>query len=161
MSPKAMADPDFLAKQWHEIWRDYSAAGSFNLLTLASLGIMLVDVRLGIALIVVIVVVEVVCSAIKLVARRTRPDNQTGSSFLERIDSGSFPSIHTARVAAVGALLIGRLQSFEMTIILSATVMLVGVSRVILKRHHVSDVLAGAVLGALLGWLIFYLVPFP
>jgi len=156
-----MADPDFLAKQWHEIWRDYSAAGSFNLLTLASLGIMLVDVRLGIALIVVIVVVEVVCSAIKLVARRTRPDNQTGSSFLERIDSGSFPSIHTARVAAVGALLIGRLQSFEMTIILSATVMLVGVSRVILKRHHVSDVLAGAVLGALLGWLIFYLVPFP
>jgi len=161
MSPKAMADRDFLAKQWHEIWRDYSAAGSFNLLTLASLGIMLVDVRLGIALIVVIVVVEVVCSAIKLVARRTRPDNQTGSSFLERIDSGSFPSIHTARVAAVGALLIGRLQSFEMTIILSATVMLVGVSRVILKRHHVSDVLAGAVLGALLGWLIFYLVPFP
>ncbi len=161
MSPKAMADPDFLAKQWHEIWRDYSAAGSFNLLTLASLGIMLVDVRLGIALIVVIVVVEVVCSAIKLVARRTRPDNQTGSSFLERIDSGSFPSIHTARVAAVGALLIGRLQSFEMTIILSATVILVGVSRVILKRHHISDVLAGVALGALLGWLILYLVAFP
>ncbi len=158
--PENMADPDFLAKQWREIWRDYSAAGSFNLLILASLGMVLFDTRLGLVLIVAIIAVEVICSLVKLAARRTRPDNQTGSSFLERIDSGSFPSIHTARMAAVGALLIGRLPSLEMTIIVGAAVILVGVSRVILKRHHLSDVLAGAVLGVLFGWLIFYLVPF-
>jgi membrane-associated phospholipid phosphatase len=52
------------------------------------------------------------------------------------------------------------MRSLEMTIIVGATVALVGVSRVILKRHHVSDVLAGAVLGALLGWLVFHLLPF-
>jgi len=155
-----MPDDDFLAKQWREIWRDYSAAGSFNLLTLAALGLMLFDIRLGILLVVAIIGMEVLGSLIKLAAHRTRPDNQTGSTFLERIDSGSFPSIHAARAAAVGALLIGSARSAELTVLIVATVLLVGISRVILKRHHVSDVLAGIVLGALLGWLISYL-PWP
>ena len=143
-----MADDDFLAKQWREIWRDYSAAGSFNLLALAGLGLMLFDTRLGVVVVIAIVAVEVLGSLMKLAAHRTRPDNQTGSSFLERIDSGSFPSIHTARAAAVGALLIGRAWSVELTVLIVATVILVGIARVILRRHHVSDVLAGMVLGA-------------
>ncbi len=152
-----MPDNDFLGKQWREIWRDYSAAGSFNLLTLASLGLMLFDIKLGFVLLVAIIAMELLGSLIKLAAHRARPDNQSGSSFLERIDSGSFPSIHTGRAAAVGTLLIVRSRSVELAVLVVAMVILVGVSRVILKRHHISDVLAGIVLGALLGWLIAYL----
>jgi len=155
-----MSDDDFLAKQWREIWRDYSAAGSFNLLILASLGLLLFDIRLGLAMVIAIVAVEVIGSLIKLVARRTRPDNQAGTSFLERIDSGSFPSIHTARAAAVGFLVAARAESLRFTIVIAATVTVVGISRVILKRHHVSDVLAGAALGIVTGWLIFYFARF-
>lgn len=155
-----MSDDDFLAKQWREIWRDYSAAGSFNLLILASLSLLPFDIRLGLAMVIAIVAVEVIGSLIKLVARRTRPDNQSGTSFLERIDSGSFPSIHTARAAAVAFLVAARAESLRFTIVIAATVTVVGISRVILKRHHVSDVVAGAALGIVTGWLIFYFARF-
>lgn len=95
---------------------------------------------------------------LKLSARRPRPC-QVAGGLPQRTsipDVGSFPSGHTlhAVMAAitVGSLLPGLFAAFVLL------AFLMGLSRVALGVHYPSDVLAGAVLGALAAWAFLFLV---
>lgn len=67
-------------------------------------------------------------------------------------DLHSFPSGHAATTFAVAAVLAAAWPRAAWAFYLIAT--LVGVGRVLSASHHLSDVLAGALLGLVVGWLL-------
>ncbi len=98
---------------------------------------------------------EVVCCnmLLKPFVARLRPcDVDTAVQLLIPHPEGfSFPSGHTgASFAAASALFFG---GNRMWAVASALAVLIGFSRIYLYVHYPSDVLAGALLGIMLGWL--------
>ena len=89
--------------------------------------------------------------ALKLAVARPRPNPETFKVFAGDIYTQlSFPSGHSALVAAYWAYLRKFLDKFQSALLL-ALVALVALSRVFLGVHFLSDVLAGIVLGVLIG----------
>jgi undecaprenyl-diphosphatase len=72
-------------------------------------------------------------------------------------DAFSFPSGHTMNAFAVAAVLALRFPSLSPGLLLLAAS--VGASRVVLGLHYASDVWAGAVLGAAIGWVVSGVCP--
>jgi membrane-associated phospholipid phosphatase len=146
-----MRHQKYWQRQLLEIARDCSAFGSFLFVVLACLVAALTDRTLAVRLALGLACVEVCGNLIKFFFYRDRPNAQPHGMILEKLDAASFPSIHTARCAMVGAVMAASAGG----IILWATVtVLVGGSRILLKKHYFGDVLAGAILGLAAGWLM-------
>lgn len=95
--------------------------------------------------------------SIKFLVRRQRPPGEWGSIY-RNTDPHSFPSGHAARAFMLAVMAIGLGPAwFGLLLIIWAP--LVCLARVITGVHYLSDVLAGAFLGALVGWLILLLQP--
>lgn len=94
---------------------------------------------------------ELVCSGIKFLWHKPRPNGQQFDSAMEKIDAGSFPSIHAARIALVyGSLSIIAWQTDHPFFLPIAAVVipLVGYTRIFLQKHFLTDVLAGYAFGS-------------
>lgn len=93
---------------------------------------------------VVLVPVNLAVESLKWVTWRARPDGT------HRHGNAAFPSSHAANAFAVAVLLARRWRrAWPAWFALAA---LVGWSRIWLDRHWLSDVVTGALLGALLAW---------
>jgi membrane-associated phospholipid phosphatase len=105
---------------------------------------------------------ELICSTIKFFWHKPRPNSQTYLGGLEKIDAGSFPSIHAARISFVYSSLAylqyTENQSIIFIIICSLVILLVGYSRVFLKKHFLIDVLAGYIFGFFMSIVMWQLV---
>jgi membrane-associated phospholipid phosphatase len=93
---------------------------------------------------VVLVPVNLVVEGLKWWTWRARPDGT------RRHGNASFPSSHAANAFAVAVLLARRWRRGAPAFVLVAA--LVSYSRLYLNRHWLTDVLAGALIGALLAW---------
>ncbi|XP_076436595.1 polyisoprenoid diphosphate/phosphate phosphohydrolase PLPP6-like [Babylonia areolata] len=107
----------------------------------------------------------VVVGLTKLVFRRARPtDNRMDMFATVSVDLFSFPSGHATRAAMVGSLLVHRVVGKRLAPLVVALCGGVGVSRVMLGRHHVLDVVCGLSIGVgeyllyLPFWLPFHLI---
>jgi len=102
--------------------------------------------------------------AIKFTVKRSRPAGEWGQIY-RRTDPHSFPSGHAARamaLAILGLALGSALHSpgqawFGWLLIIWAP--LVMLARVAMAVHYLSDVLAGALLGAGIGMLFWWAIP--
>lgn len=101
---------------------------------------------------------------VKLTFRRTRPDSQVNTNILGlKSTSGSFPSGHTSNMFCFAYLFC---NYFGTNILITILVFLIaaniGLSRILLGKHYVVDVLAGALIGLSLGilgtyvWILLY-----
>ncbi len=90
--------------------------------------------------------------AIKFTIRRRRPEGEWGGMY-RRTDPHSFPSGHAARTILIGVLAIG-LGPGWLAIILCIWAPLVALARVAMGLHYLSDVVAGALLGAIAGGIV-------
>jgi len=97
---------------------------------------------------------EVFCSLIKILFPKKRPNVQTYSNLLEKIDAGSFPSIHASRVTLVYLTMFSNTQSLSIKIVLLIAIVLVFVSRITLKKHFWIDVFGGFIIGGLIWFLM-------
>jgi undecaprenyl-diphosphatase len=88
-------------------------------------------------------------SAVKVVVRRPRP---ASTSFGNHATTYSMPSAHTS-MAVVGATIMTMVAPGAAALWWGWTIIL-AVSRVLLGMHYIGDVLAGAVFGAVLAWLV-------
>lgn len=93
-----------------------------------------------------------ISSFLKHVIGRPRPFTVVpGARAMAVEDSFSFPSTH-AVMAFMAAFILAR--CFKKPVLFFALAALVAFSRVYIGVHFVSDVLAGAAIGALIGWLL-------
>ncbi|NLE44783.1 MAG: phosphatase PAP2 family protein [Chloroflexi bacterium] len=90
----------------------------------------------------------ILTTILKSIFRRPRPNNETVGLYAS-FDPHAFPSGHAARTACMNALLQPVTSSSYGRIVLSLWTIGVGVSRVILQAHFLSDVLGGWGVGLL------------
>ncbi len=138
--------PDWTRRLWAETVRDFSALGSFPILFLFGLGLYSLNLSLGARVLWGLCVVDLLAALVKLAVHRPRPDGQTFANLIGRIDAGSLPSVHAARSLFM-AVTVSGWYPLLLPVALPAC-LLVGTSRVLLRRHRVTDVIAGYVLGA-------------
>jgi membrane-associated phospholipid phosphatase len=84
----------------------------------------------------------------RIIYFRERPKKQKHNNLLQKIDAGSFPSGHAARITAL-FILFSRGQSSEVIIYLWGLFLLVLYSRIKLRKHRYIDLLGGIVLGTI------------
>lgn len=96
-----------------------------------------------------ILVGAVLVLAIKFVIRRRRPEGEWGAVY-RSTDPHSFPSGHAARAVMLAVLALGMGPAWLGALLL-VWAPLVGLARIAMGVHYLSDVLAGWFLGALMG----------
>ncbi|MGD0753263.1 MAG: phosphatase PAP2 family protein [Anaerolineales bacterium] len=99
-----------------------------------------------------IIGLAVIVLAIKFTIRRSRPQGEWGGMY-RSTDPHSFPSGHAARAILIGVLAIG-LGPGWLAILLCVWAPLVALARVAMGLHYLSDIVAGAVLGASAGGIV-------
>ena len=103
-----------------------------------------------------IVVTALVVMVIKFTVRRRRPEGEWGRIY-RSTDPHSFPSGHAARSAMLAVLAVGSGPIwFALVLILWAP--LVGLARIVMGVHYLSDIVAGAALGLVMGGLVLALI---
>jgi len=113
-------------------------------------GLLLVAVgerRLGLAVLVALTLSHVAVQVLKRAVARPRPCDANGHllALVDLPDPYSFPSGHAAAVSAIATTLV--LREPLTGVLLVPLAVLISTSRVALRVHHVSDVVAGAALG--------------
>ncbi|MEM0359746.1 MAG: phosphatase PAP2 family protein [Candidatus Diapherotrites archaeon] len=108
-----------------------------------------------------VVLASFFCGALKNLFKRTRPSKLHFSLVPEPIASEAdffsefaFPSGHSTIIGAITGYFRHHLNTKKNAVMLSLVV-LVGISRILLGVHYLSDVIAGTVLGLLLGETVF------
>jgi undecaprenyl-diphosphatase len=104
-----------------------------------------------------IVALAVTVFAVKLIVRRRRPEGEWGG-FYRKNDPLSFPSGHSARAALLAVMAAG-LGPAWFAIIVILWFPLVSLARVLMGVHYLSDVIAGAALGLLAGFIMLEISP--
>ena len=106
----------------------------------------------ALALAVGIVITALAVMVIKFTVRRKRPEGELGKIY-RKTDPHSFPSGHAARAVMLAWVAIG-LGPTWLGILLLVWAIAVVLARVMMGVHYLSDVLAGALLGGLMGYLV-------
>ena len=108
--------------------------------------------QLALVMIIGILITALVVMVIKFTVRRSRPQGDWGKVY-RMTDPHSFPSGHAARSTMLAMIGLG-LGPLWLGLTLMIWAPLVGLARIILGVHFPSDILAGMVLGLIMGVLV-------
>jgi undecaprenyl-diphosphatase len=108
--------------------------------------------RIALTLIIAIFLTASLVFIVKFTVRRRRPEGEWGK-FYRATDPHSFPSGHAVRVVMLAVVVLG-IGPLWLGLLLLAWAPLVGLARVAMGLHYLSDVLAGMLFGVLLGFFI-------
>ena len=106
----------------------------------------------------VFAIIVIITYAIKTAYFKPRPDNKNkekGRSLLDKADLSSFPSVHAARITALGVLFSLTYGTLAVIVMSAILVIAVCVSRILLDRHYKTDVIAGFIFGLIVGYGVF------
>ena len=100
-----------------------------------------------------------IVALIRFIWFKERPQPVEHKNLWQRIDASSFPSLHTMRAAFLGTVFIV-LAKFSPWMIAAALLFTLAVAwaRVRKKRHHVIDVVVGAILGIIVAVIALVLM---
>ena len=112
--------------------------------------------ELTFTLIVGIIITALFVLVVKFSVRRRRPEGEWGGVY-RSTDPHSFPSGHAARCMLIAILMVSS-GPIWLGVLLLIWAPLVSLARVAMGVHYLSDILAGMVIGALLGWVVIILV---
>lgn len=144
-----------------EVLRDTTALGGLAIyVVIALIFFMLGNYHVFVELVVALALLYVVIAIIRTLFFRKRPDRQKYSGFFTRIDAGSFPSMHSARSLVLAVVLGTVFTQATVRVLLAIAVLAVACTRIRLKRHYASDVIAGLIIGAVISWAAIKLAPF-
>ena len=101
-----------------------------------------------------VIATAAVVMVIKFTVRRSRPAGEWGGIY-RQTDPHSFPSGHAARAAMLAVIAIG-LGPPWFAVLLVVWAPLVGLARIAMGLHYLSDVLAGMALGVVMGLAVLY-----
>jgi undecaprenyl-diphosphatase len=111
---------------------------------------------IALTMIAAILLTAVIVFVIKFSVRRRRPEGQWGQVY-RSTDPHSFPSGHAVRVVMLAVIALG-LGPLWLGLVLCIWAPLVAFARVAMGVHYLSDVLAGMLLGLLIGGVVVLVV---
>jgi undecaprenyl-diphosphatase len=112
--------------------------------------------HIAVTMIVAILITAVIVFVVKFTVRRRRPEGQWGQ-FYRSTDPHSFPSGHSVRAVMLAVVAIG-LGPVWLGFSLCVWAPLVALARVAMGVHYISDVIAGMIVGFLIGGIVLLLV---
>ncbi len=104
-------------------------------------------------LLIALVINEALGSFIKIFFPKTRPNGQKYNNLVEKIDAGSFPSLHSSRIALVYLSMFSFAENPIMKVLFLLVILGVVLSRINLKKHFLSDVIGGLIIGTAIWYL--------
>ncbi|MGK0387676.1 MAG: membrane-associated phospholipid phosphatase [Maribacter sp.] len=143
---------NFYAYKFKEWMRDFTSLASPLILVFVPFAILGPSKEYYI-LLGALAVNEVLGSIIKIVFPKARPTGQKYSNTMEKIDAGSFPSLHAARITVVYLTLFFLAELVVMKVLFLLVIAIVCCSRILLKKHFWTDVAGGLVMGGIVGLL--------
>jgi membrane-associated phospholipid phosphatase len=148
---------------WDGFFRDVSALGGMVSYVSVVAFAFFMDQRLFLPLIVGLAIIVVVTVVTRLLFFRDRPRRQAYTGVISRIDASSFPSLHSARATYLAVMLSVVSESIGVALLSSLLALLVCCSRYKLRKHFVSDIVAGVVLGLVTAAVVlwFFIAPHP
>jgi len=147
-------NPNFLLYKFSEWSRDITSLASPLLLILIPF-IVLGTSSIFYKLLIALLVNELIGSLIKIIFPKKRPNKQTYNSLIEKIDAGSFPSIHASRITLTYLTLFLNTDILITKIVYIFVILFVIISRVLLKKHFVIDVIGGFIIGFIIWFITF------
>ena len=113
-----------------------------------------INPKLAVNIIFILVSIEIICGAIKFIYPKERPVPMPKNNLFQKYRAGSFPSVHTTRITAF-SIAIAAFYTNKIFILISLLIITsVGYSRIYLKKHYFTDVLAGFLIGAFVSILV-------
>jgi undecaprenyl-diphosphatase len=143
----------FLQLKFLEFSRDITSLSSPLILGLFFLLLFADNVKILVLVIFSFLVNEIICSLVKYFFFRPRPEPMKWKTWWEKIEASTFPSIHSSRAGLMAVWVMSQstyLSSFQQVVVLMI-MLLVALSRVVLKKHFYIDIICGLVIGAIIG----------
>jgi len=144
-----MSYQSFLKNKLSSWFRDFTSLANPLILLFVPLAVLNPSYNYLI-LLVLLAINEIVCSIIKIIFPKKRPDGQLYNNILEKIDAGSFPSLHTSRITITYLSLLFLSEVLILKIIYTIVILIVAYSRIRLKKHFLTDVVAGLIIGVIM-----------
>ena len=110
----------------------------------------------AVVLFIAIVITALVVFVVKNLFRRKRPEGEWGQ-FYRLTDPHSFPSGHTVRAVMLAVIMLG-LGPLWLGVLLLVWAPFVGLARIAMGVHYLTDVLAGAILGLIVGGVVLIIL---
>ena len=144
---------EYIKKNFIETVRDFTAFGNPLILFILSTLVLGLDKNL-IYILIGLIFIELVSRGIRIFYYKDRPRKETHNNFLEKLDASSFPSIHSARSSFI-FLVLYSLTNHPANLLFILLFLIVGFTRIMLKKHYLIDVLFGFIIGGItyLIWL--------
>jgi len=140
---------------------DISALGALPFFLVIILMLYLLNqISFALQLFVGILAAHIITYLIRLVYHKKRPKPQKYRSLIEKIDASSFPSLHSVRAMTFVIIGIVNIKSALTIFFFSVYALSIMFSRYYLKKHHLTDILAGAIIGFCIGLLVILTAPF-
>jgi len=144
-----MAYQSFLKHKLSTWFRDFTSLANPLILLFVPLAV-LGPSHNYLVLFTLLAINEIACSLIKIIFPKKRPDGQQYKNLLEKIDAGSFPSLHTSRITITYLSLFFLYDVLMLKLLCCLVIAIVGYSRLHLKKHFLVDVVAGFIIGILI-----------
>jgi len=136
-------------------FRDITALGSYMIQIPLLVILYLLDQKtLSFQLFTGFVLSYLIAFVIRVFYFKDRPEREKHDSFLSKIDSSSFPSVHSARAFIFAIIISYNFANAALTFFLLIVAMIVSYSRIYLKKHDWIDVSCGIFMGVLISLLI-------
>ena len=132
--------------------------GSLTIIAILIVILYFFEKELSIKLFVGVIIITLIAMIIKSLFFKARPKKQKTKTLIERIDASSFPSIHSARITFLTFWITAYSKNIILKIFLVAIGIIVAYSRIYLKKHYLSDVIAGIILGLIVSIGIYFIM---
>ena len=137
-----------IERQKNDLLRDITSLGSlFAYLLLISFFLIQKKYDVSTKLIIGLVVIYIATILIKSIYFKNRPEKIAYSSFIEKLDASSFPSLHTSRIIFLSAVLIKYYGNIYFSVLIVLLAIAIPYSRIYLRKHDIKDAIAGIVFG--------------
>ncbi|MEZ4916000.1 MAG: phosphatase PAP2 family protein [Chitinophagales bacterium] len=150
-----MKDTNFLKNKLNDWFRDITSLANPLILIFVPF-IFLKPSKPFYILLIALLINEILGSLIKIIFPKTRPNGQKYDTLLQKIDAGSFPSLHSSRISLTYLTMFSYADNLWVKISFLVVIALVMISRVQLKKHFITDVLGGLAMGIILWYLSVY-----
>jgi membrane-associated phospholipid phosphatase len=146
--------PSFFKYKFNDWSRDFTSLANPIILVVISFIFLFEKNEKGFyILLIALAINEIFGSLIKIIFPKTRPNGQKYNNLLEKIDAGSFPSLHSSRITIVYLTLFTFANLFLFKGIFISIVPIVMLSRINLKKHFITDIIGGFVIGLIIWWI--------